>query len=535
MLLLHNAKIHDVEGGSGQASALLIDEANAPNGRIVAMGQKDALQAEAPQARTIDLGGRNLLPGLTDAHMHFRRYALSLKLVDVDRASKAEALERVRAKASELAKGEWLLGHGWRQNNWPEGFGSAADLDAVAPDNPVYLTAASLHAAWANSAALKLAGIDGRTRDPEKGEIARDEAGKPTGILLESAMQLVGDVIPQAGREESLAAMKAAQETLWRMGITSIHDFDRLRSFEVLQAMREEGSLRLRVHKNLPVEALDEIIELRLRSGFGDDLLWIGGIKDFADGALGPKTAAMIEPYEDSDTNRGILLADAEEITEWGQRAVSAGLSMTVHAIGDRANHEVLNAYERVRGYEKEQGLKARRHRIEHVQIIHPDDLGRLAQLGIHASVQPIHQPSDREAADRLWGKRSANAYAWKSLQDAGAPLAFGSDAPVESPNPFWGLHAALTRQGRDEDEAGSWYPEQRMGLAEALRGYSSGPAYFAGRERDLGRLAAGYLADLIVLEEDPFEVSEKELAEIKPLATMLGGEWVWKSEEAAF
>jgi predicted amidohydrolase YtcJ len=270
---------------------------------------------------------------------------------------------------------------------------------------------------------------------------------------------------------------------------------------------------------------------LGLRTGMGDDMLRIGPVKLFSDGALGPHTGAMFEPYVDEPENRGILLMDADDIFEYGREAARAGLSLAVHAIGDRANHEVLDGFARLRDDEVKHKLPALRHRIEHVQVLHVEDAGRLAQLGIVASMQPIHALSDMEMADKAWGGRSALAYAWQTQVRHGARLAFGSDAPVDSPNPFWGLHAALTRRrvtgfpGPD-----GWYPEQRLPLREALEAYTLGPAHAAGMEDRLGRLAAGYLADLIVLEVDPFACDPSALREIQPRATMVGGDWVWQA-----
>ncbi|MGH8245982.1 MAG: amidohydrolase, partial [Gammaproteobacteria bacterium] len=407
----------------------------------------------------------------------------------------------------------------------------AADLDRIAPNNPVYLTAKSLHAAWANSAAFRLGGVSGGAPDPENGKLQRDGSGGPTGILLESAMNLIADKVPAPHPDRIAEAMEKAQPVLWRMGLTGLHDFDRRDSFIALQALRLQDKLKLRVTKNIPVESLEHAAEIGLRTGFGDDWLRIGSVKAFMDGALGPQTAAMIQPYIGDPENRGILNMDAEQLFEHGRRAADVGLGMTVHAIGDRANHEVLNAYEQLRGYEKEQGLPHLRHRIEHVQVLHPDDTPRLAQLNVVASMQPIHATSDMPAADRYWGERSALAYAWRTQLNHGARLAFGSDAPVESPNPFWGLHAAHTRRRADgSPRPDGWYPEQKLTLAEALEAYSLGPAYAAYAENRLGRLAPGYLADLIVLEQDPFACDPNDLLRMESAATMIGGEWVLKN-----
>jgi len=298
-----------------------------------------------------------------------------------------------------------------------------------------------------------------------------------------------------------------------------------------LQQLHAEGKLKLRVLKNLPVELLDQAHALGLRAGFGDDWLRIGSIKVFMDGALGPHTAAMFQPYIGEEDNRGILNMDGEELFEYGRKAAHVGLGLTVHAIGDRANHEVLDAYEQLRSYEKENNLPALRHRIEHVQVIHPDDAARLGKLNIIASMQPIHATSDMLMADAFWGERSRLAYAWRTQLDHGARLALGSDAPVESPNPFWGLHAAVTRRRADgSPSAEGWYPEQKLTMAEAWEGFTLGPAYAAGMENRLGRLALGYLADLIVLDasQDPFTCNSDDLLEMQSSATMVGGEWVW-------
>ncbi len=288
----------------------------------------------------------------------------------------------------------------------------------------------------------------------------------------------------------------------------------------------------MRVLKNLPVELLDQVYELGLRAGFGDDWLRIGSIKVFMDGALGPHTAAMFQPYRGEEENRGILNMDGEELFEHGRKAAQVGLGLTVHAIGDRANHEVLNAYEQLRRYERENHLPALRHRIEHVQVIHPDDAARLGQLNVIASMQPIHATSDMLMADAFWGpERSRLAYAWRTQLDSGARLALGSDAPVESPNPFLGLHAAVTRRRADgSPSAEGWYPEQKLTMEEAWEGFTLGPAYAATMENRLGRLAPGYLADLIVLDKNPFTCEADDLLSMQSSATMVGGEWVYTS-----
>ena len=532
MQLIHNARIHTMHAAQPTASALLID-----HGEILAVGGDELLDTRAEK---INLGGRVVLPGLTDAHIHLQYYALGLQKIDCETTTLVDCLRRVAERAATIKAGEWVLGHGWNQNEWrdtplPSGMGSgwphASELDAIAPNHPVYLTAKSLHAAWANTTALKIAGVTGSTPNPVNGEIQRDGHGQPTGILLESAMDLIEEKIPQPGPWDVFEAIRAVQPILWKMGLTGVHDFDRRACFMALQQLHQRGELKLRVIKSIPVDDLEHAHGLGLSSGFGDDWLRIGSVKAFMDGALGPRTAAMFQPYLNEPGNRGMLNMDGEHLFEIARRAVDAGLSVTVHAIGDRANHEVLDAYEQLRHYEIERGLPPLRHRIEHVQVLHPDDTARLAQLNVIASMQPIHATSDMFMADQFWGECARLAYAWRTQLSQGARLVFGSDAPVESPDPFLGLFAALTRRRADGSPSpAGWIPEEKLTMQEALEAYTINPAYAGGMESRVGRLASGCLADLIVLEKDPFNCPVEELLSMHPSATMLGGEWVWRS-----
>ena len=527
MLAIYNANIHTFSAAQPRVEALLIDRCN-----VVLAGSNDLITSEikAGDIRQ-DLDGLTIIPGLTDAHIHLEQYAFSLQKVDCETDTKEECLQRVMDRSLRASQGEWILGHGWNQNNWHAGFGTNADLDAITTTNPIYLTAKSLHAGWANSQALRLANITPNTPNPPGGQIGRDAKGNPNGILLESAMELVARVIPEPSTEQTVQAIQAAQVVLWQAGITAVHDFDRRRCFQSLQILHNRGELGIRVLKSIPQEDLPHAIELGIRSGFGDDFLRIGSLKAFADGALGPHTAAMLQPYADDPRNQGMLLLDREELAEQGRQAVENGISLAVHAIGDRANHEVIEAFEQIRSFERQQGLPELRHRIEHVQLINPQDVDRLARLNIIASMQPIHATSDMLMADRFWGERSRLAYAWRSQLDHGAILAFGSDAPVESPNPFWGLHAAITRQRPDgTPSADGWYPAQRLSLTEAIQAYTRGAAHTAGMESRLGRLAPGYLADLIVLPSDPFKVAPNQIRDLRPVSTMVSGNWVFQS-----
>jgi predicted amidohydrolase YtcJ len=548
MKLLYNAHIYTQDKSQPTASAIAIDRE-----RIIAIGAADVLLSQFPNAEKQDMDGRVILPGLTDAHIHLQHYSLGLQKVECETDTKKECLRRVAERVKTSKPGEWILGHGWNHNTWSpsparsersgneieagrgdrgEGnWPTASELDAIAPNNPVYLTAKSLHAGVVNTAAMKLANITNQTPDPHNGGLQRDADGNITGVLLETAMELASDVIPEPKFGDICNSIEQAQPILWKMGLTGVHDFDRRDSFMALQTLHAQGKLKLRVLKNLPVDLLDQAYELGLRGGFGDDMLRIGNVKVFMDGALGPHTAAMFQPYEGNEKNRGILNMDGEELFEHSRKAAGVGLGMTVHAIGDRANHEVLNAYEQLRNYEKENHFPHMRHRIEHVQVLHPDDAARLGRLNVVASMQPIHAISDMKMADDFWGERAKLSYAWRTQLDNGARLAFGSDAPVDSPNPFLGLHASVTRRRADgSPSADGWYPEQKLSLAEAWEAYTLGPAYAAYMEDRLGRLASNHLADLIVLEKDPFTCDPDELLTMQSSATMVGGEWVYRS-----
>jgi predicted amidohydrolase YtcJ len=524
--VLYNALIYTQNPDLPVASALAVRR-DREDGVILAVGTDDSLLAEFGEGNSCqDMGGRVLIPGLCDAHIHLLHYALGLRKIDCEVPSKAECLQRVQARAAATPPGEWILGHGWNQNEWPEGFGSADDLDAVAPHHPVYLTAKSLHSAWANHAALRLAGITASTPNPQGGIIQRNVNGEPTGILLESAAERVASAIPVTTPADHRESLLQAQERLLKMGITAVHDFDGQECFSALQELRHQGVLQLRVLKSIPHQSLSAAVELGLQTGFGDDRLRIGAVKMFSDGALGPHTAAMFAPYENDPDNRGMLMMDAEEIYQEGLLAVTHGLSLAIHAIGDRANHEVLAGLELLKPLQP--GL---RHRIEHVQLLRPQDTGRLAALGIIASMQPIHATSDMYMADAYWGKRSAYAYALQTQVAAGAALAFGSDAPVDSPNPFWGLHAAVTRQKADGSPGPlGWYPEQRLSVSQAIQGFTRGAAYAAGMEDRLGVIMPGYRADLIVLERDPYHCPPADLRSLLPTATMVGAQWVFNA-----
>ena len=527
MRILHNARIHSLDTAAPQAEALAIQ-----GGQIIAIGKTaDVLNLADANSIVEDMGGRTILPGLTDAHLHLEYYAFSLQKIDCETDSKAECLRRVTERAKTTPAGQWILGHGWNHNQWEAGAGTAAELDAAAPGRLVYLTSKSLHHSWCSTPTLQAAGINDDTPDPKDGTIGRDLNGKADGILYEEAVGLVEDILPEPTVGETRTALQNAQQALWQFGLTGVHDFDGRRVFAALQILDSENELRLRVLKGIPRTSLDAAIALGLRSGYGSPFLRTGALKLFTDGALGPHTAAMLAPYEDDPGNTGMLFMERDELFEYGKKASSNGISMAVHAIGDAANHEIIEAYAALRQYENEKGLRHLRNRIEHVQCLHPADQPRLTELEIIASMQPLHTTSDMFTADRCWGERAAHAYIFQSLLAQNTRLIFGSDCPVESPNPFLGIHAAVTRR-RPNGTPGTegWFPEQRLTLNQALHGYTTGPAFAAGLEAVSGKLAAGYLADLIVLTKDPYSVPPQNLHTLQPAATMVGGDWVFQA-----
>ena len=526
MKLFYNAKIYSPTTDS--ITAFVIG-----NGYFLSMGSDTQILNEFSHiSDKVDLKGRTIWPGLTDSHLHLQHLAESQAMIDCETDSFEECLNRIEDHAQKLPPKAWVRGHGWNQNNWSSGFGNASSLDKVCGGRPAYLTAKSLHAAWVNSKSLALAGINRYAPDPANGIILRDQVGEPSGILLEaSSMEMIEKIIPEPSPIERLRQLQALIPNLWRNGLVGVHDFDGPDCWETLQNCYQKGALNLRVRKNIPLQLFESFIDARLRTDFGDDWLNIGNLKLFADGALGPQTAAMFEPYENTD-RCGTLLLTEQEIYEIGKRAVNNGIALSIHAIGDLANNVVLNAYERLRLYEENHHLPHYRHRIEHVQTIQPEDLARLAKLDIVASVQPIHATSDMDTAEKFLGERAKLSYSLRSLVNSGAVVAMGSDAPVESANPFWGIHAAVTRRRLDGRPGKSgWYSDQRLTLDEAIMGYSFIPALISHRGGLLGKIAQGYKADFLILSEDISNFDNHELAMIQPAATFIEGNCVFWDE----
>jgi predicted amidohydrolase YtcJ len=510
--------------GNGVADAVLV-----AGERIMAVGNRGLLRERAPRARLLDLGAAVITPGLTDAHMHLTEWALARRTIDLSGTDSPETAAQAVADHAGTLGGDWVLGRGWSAERWhvlPE----RSMLDRLLPDRPVLLQSHDMHAAWVNTAALERAGMTARSPDPEGGRIVRDELGEPSGLLLETAAAAIAAQVPAAGAAEINGALLAAQAELHRLGITGVHNLPAIHRPDpdplgVWQQLLHDGSLQLRILQHLPLGLLDDAIRLGLRSGFGNDWIRVGGIKMFLDGALGSRTAWMLEPYETSP-DTGIQVMDEEEFRDLVRRAAAAGLASTVHAIGDAAVSLALDVL-----VTAPLPNTCMRHRIEHLQLCPPDRLASPAGAGITCSMQPSHLITDWQAAERHWGhQRCRGMYAFGSLARHGALLAFGSDAPVEPPDPRLTLYAATTRQDLAEQPQAGWFPEERITMDQALRAMTVGPAVAAGHAAQRGRLSPGADADLVAWDHDPHELTGRELLDLRCVATIVAGHPVWSA-----
>ena len=499
------------------------------DGKVVATGDESLLDG-IPAANRIDGGGKFVLPGLTDAHAHvYSQGVLSVSLNLLGSTSVEDAVAQIAEFAASRRTG-WILGRGWNQVLWPvQEFPTAADIDAVVADRPVWLRRIDGHAAWANSKALEIAGIDADTPDPVGGKVVRDSNGKATGILVDTAMALVEKHVPEPTRSDIREAYASAVDSLLALGITGVHDAGISKTeAEVYMSMADDGALRMRIYAMLSdtgpnLDAFDEPIV-----AYGDDHLDIASVKLYSDGALGSRGAAMIEPYDDDPENRGLPFYSQQQLDGFVQKANARGFQVGIHAIGDLGNRMALDAFERV----QDGRPSPLRNRVEHAQIIALDDIPRFSELGVIASMQPVHATSDMNMAeDRVGAQRIKGGYAWRRLLDSGAVIAGGSDFPVELPDPFHGLYAAVARQDRDGLPEGGWYADQAMTRAEALHSFTLGAAYAAHQEERLGSLEPGKWADFIVVDRDYFEIPVDEIDDIRVLQTWVGGELEYDTE----
>ncbi len=512
-----NGRIYTQHPNRPLAEAMVV-----AGGRIRWVGASADVGANAEWER-VDLAGATVIPGLRDAHTHLLAYALLKQQVDLrDTHSEAEAVRRVADYAARHPERPWIRGHGWNEHLWAEGKKpSRASLDQAIPDRPVVLSRIDGHVVWVNSRALELAGVTDETPDPPGGHLERDAHGRLTGLLRETARKLVYRHIPPPSLQERVAALRAVQGEAHTLGLVEVHVIEGAEALEALQVLHAAGELSLRVLFLPPISLLDHLRAAGVRAGLGDERLRLGQLKLFADGTLGSRTAWMLAPFEGEPENRGLPTYPPDELRRLVREAHEAGWPCAIHAIGDAANRAALDALEAAPACESPLP-----DRIEHVQVIHPDDMPRLAAQGVVASMQPIHMASDWRLAELFWGARARWSYAWRSLRRLGTVLAFGSDVPVEPLNPWPALAVAISRRDLEGAPEGGWHPDETLTLAEALEGFTVGTARAAGRKR-AGRLVVGAPADFLVLDRDPFELRPEELARVRPRATIVGGEVV--------
>jgi predicted amidohydrolase YtcJ len=517
-LLLRGGTIYTMEPAAPRACSLAVAD-----GKILACTDGSLDELRGPRTRVIDLAGRAVVPGFVDAHIHFGQFALARQQVDLDTAASLEnGLALIAAANRRHEHGTWLHGRGWDRNRWGR-LPTASDLDRAVGQRAAALSSHDGHSLWLSSAALQAVGIRAETPDPPGGLIERDESGQPTGVLFENAQDLVRRRIPEPGDEELRSAIRAALPLAAAAGLTGIHNLEDRRSRRAFEALESAGELSLRVYHGIARAELREARQRGLRTGAGSDWVRIGPVKLFADGALGSRTAHLLEPYEGrTDAYRGVATLQPDEIADHMRLAADAELDLAVHAIGDAAVRTVLDAFERTR--RTHPPLGQRMLRIEHAQLVHPDDVPRFAQLGAIASMQPIHATADWRTADAHWGRRARHGYAWRDLQQAGAVLAFGTDAPVERLEPLNNLYAATTRIDAGGEPAQGWYPEQCLSLEDAVRAYTLGSALAERAHNRRGSLAAGKDADLVVLSPDPFPRPAEALRETRIVMTVVGG-----------
>lgn len=525
-LVVYNARIVTLDPDRPVAEALA-----AAGGRVVLVGTTEAaLSLAGPQTVRLDGRGNLVIAGFVDSHIHFASWALARRQVDLTGTrTVSEALERVRTAAERVPPGEWVIGRGWDHSTWDDGtLPTRADLDRVVPDRPVVLTRKDGHSIWVNSLVLVRAGISRETPDPPGGRIDRDDRGEPTVILREGpAMGLVWQAVGRPNADAIESALRDATPEAHRRGLTGIHEIDGREAFRAYRGLNRAGGLTLRVRffLNPAHELLEPATRLGIMSGFGDDRLKVSGVKLFADGSLGSRTALMLESYEGTADDYGVAVTPPDRLGAWVEAASGAGLAVAIHAIGDRANRVCLDILEATRPLWASRGLRPR---IEHVQLLHPADLPRLARIGVVASMQPIRCTQDLFLAERHWGARSRYGYAWRSLLDSGTVLAFGSDCPVETLDPFRGLFAAVTRRREDGYPPEGWHPEERLDIWSAVRAYTVGAAFAVGEEGWWGSLRPGSYADLVLLDRDIFEARPEELLDTRVLATVVGGRLVY-------
>ena len=527
-VIVTNARIYTADDAAPMAEALAIG-----GGRLLFVGSAvEAMALKGPATTVVDAAGRTIIPGMTDAHAHLYGLGVTLRQVDLTGTrSYAEVIARVVAKAATLPKGTPVLGRGWDQNDWSDTrLPVNTALNAATPDHPVVLERVDGHAVLANAVALQKAGITAATKDPEGGRVLRDAQGAPTGVLVDNAQELIGPAMSGADAGNPREVLRNAVREANRWGLTGVHEMGVSPAVVgTYESAAQAGELTLRAYVLLSGDSASLAYAWAKgpRSALFDGRLWVRSIKLYGDGALGSRGAALLDPYADDAGNTGLLVQQPAYIRSVSERALRSGWQVGTHAIGDRANRLVLDAYEAA--------LKAvpttdHRFRIEHSQIIHHDDIGRFAALGVIPSMQASHQTSDMYwAGNRLGTERLRGAYAWRSLLATGVIIPNGSDFPVEMVNPLISFHAAIARQDADDFPVGGWYPEQRMTREEALRSMTIWPARAAFQEQVLGSLAAGKYADFVVLDQDIMRIAPELVLTTQVLQTWVNGARVYE------
>jgi hypothetical protein len=527
-LVLLNGVIYTVNQAQPRAQALAVQ-----GERIVAVGTTSEIRSwVGEKTRVIDLHGRLALPGFNDAHIHLANGGQAQLTVDLSATKTLDELQqRIRARLADYPTGEWITGRGWDHTLWPgKRFPSRQDLDAVSTDHPMIFTRVDGHVAVVNSLALQHAGVTRETADPPGGEIERDAAGNPTGLLKENAMAMVRRQIPPLSPERRRRGIELALAEAARHGVTSVQDNSDWEDFLVYDQLRKEGKLTLRVTEWLPFTApLERLEQMRRRGGTTDPWVKTGALKGVVDGTLGSRTAALLEPFSDNPSTTGILRIPADDVAKMAIERDKAGFQIALHAIGDRANRVALDAIEAAR---KTNGARDARHKVEHAQVVAPADFARFADLGVIASMQPCHETTDmRWAQDRVGPERAKGAYAWKSMLQHKVPLAFGTDYPVEPLNPMIGLYACVTRERPEGGPAGGWIPQEKISIEECIHGYTAGSAYAEFAEKDKGRLQPGLLADIVVLSDDVTHIPAPRILQTRAVLTIVGGRVVYEMQ----
>jgi predicted amidohydrolase YtcJ len=525
-LAVVNARIWTGEASTPWAEALLIED-----DRIALVGSNDDVKRAGPVKDTIDAGGKLLVPGFIDSHVHFIDGGMRLASVQLrDAATRETFVARIAEFARTLPDGAWITGGDWDHSLWGGALPTREWIDAVTGNHPVWVNRLDGHMALANSAALKAAGVTRTTTEVAGGEIVRGADDEPTGVLKDNAMALVDRVMPAPSTEIEDRALVAAMKYVNERGVTSVDNMGTFRDLETFVRAARQGGLTTRIYAAVPLaewSRLADAVQAKTyggNDGRGDAWLRVGALKGFMDGSLGSHTAAFNEPFTDTPKDRGLLVNPPEQMYAWTRDADRAGLHIVVHAIGDRANNLLLDIFERVT---KENGARDRRFRIEHAQHLTPADIPRFAQLNVIASMQPYHAIDDGRWAEKVIGPRIATTYAFRSLLDAKARLAFGSDWFVAPPTPLEGIYAAVTRRTLDDKNPDGWVPAQKISVEEALRAYTSDAAYASYEEREKGTLAAGKLADFAIVDRDLFKIPPEDIRNARVTLTVVGGKVV--------